>query len=410
MTTSIEDQTADAIGRVRLNRRSWLRSALCTSAALSAPAILAACAEEAETPAPSPAPEPAPEPTPEPDPAPEPGPDLAATGATFPLIVDTANQLNLARAQRLKALGATTVFRYYSYVPSNIAGKDLTPTERDAIFEAGLSVGVVFQHYNNCFDTFANDWGARDAAQALELAALNNQPQGSAIYFGVDGDFPFASMLADQIQYMRRVNETFAGSGYKIGAYGGGCALDRMRREGLAELFWLSGSTGFTGTKAFYNQRDWTMFQNAYDFRSGGSVGIDTNWANPATNGVVGQWSASGVATGDAAAARKIVQDRRFTRGGVSILAAPEEGAAALGSVRADSNVRVVAQSAEWAEVITREGGDGVSVRGFVPTARLSSVDQFTSQAAYGICGVNQTPSSAVRNANCSAAARAFRQ
>ncbi len=403
MRSSIE-RGEGAMG-AKIDRRRWLRSALGLGAALGAPAILTACA--AREAAPTPAPPPAPGPTPTPTPG---LPTLTPTGAVFPAILDTANKLDGPKARRLAALGATTVFRYYSYVPSNILGKDLTPDERDAIFAAGMAVGVVFQHYNNCFDTFANDWGARDAEQALELAALNAQPRGSAIYFGVDGDFPFASMLADQLRYMRQVNEVFAGSGYRIGVYGGGCALDRVRQEGFAELFWLSGSTGFTGTKAFYNQGDWTMYQNAFDFRIGGSVGIDTNFANPATNGAVGQWTASGVARGDAAATRKIVEDRRFARGSVEILAEPRADAPSLGNLRRDANVRVIAAGEGWAEIVTREGGDGVSTTGFVRGDQLSSVERFTSQAAYGLCGANRAPSSAVRNANCSAAAREFRR
>ncbi|MCI4663342.1 MAG: DUF1906 domain-containing protein [Neomegalonema sp.] len=388
----------------QIDRRSWLRGALSVGA-LGAPALLVGCKSTTDTSAPKPTPKPAPEPAPAPK-----QPALRKTGAVFPRIADAVTQLNPRTAAQLRALGVETIFRYYSYVPSNIAGKDLTPSERDAIFGAGLSIGVVFQHYNNCFDTFANDWGKRDAEQALKLAEKNAQPKGSAIYFGVDGDFPFASMIADQIRYMRAVAAAFAGSGFKVGVYGGGCTLDRVRREGLAEMFWLSGSTGFTGTKAFYNQGDWTLYQNAYDFRLDGSVGMDTNWANPKTGGAVGQWNASGVVAGDAAKARKVLADRRFARRRVDIRSAPRTDAAGLGELLPDRNARAIAEGDGWTEIVTREGGDGVSLRGFVETGALSSVERFTSSAAYGLCGVDRTAPAAIRDQNCSAAARAFRK
>ena len=53
---------------------------------------------------------------------------------------------------------------------------------------AGLNVAVVFQHHNDDPAKFLiPDIGARDAERALELAKENDQPYGSAIYFGVDG-------------------------------------------------------------------------------------------------------------------------------------------------------------------------------------------------------------------------------
>ena len=92
----------------------------------------------------------------------------------------------------------------------------------------GLSIGAVFQHYNNCHLTFSQGWGAADAAQALRQAEAVGQPAGSAIYFGVDGDWPYASLLDGVIRYFEDVNRTFQGSGLAIGVYGGGCALETI--------------------------------------------------------------------------------------------------------------------------------------------------------------------------------------
>src|SRR5262249_35698750 len=81
-----------------------------------------------------------------------------------------------------------TVFRYYDHKEETIEGKTLLPTEADALLSAHLKIGVVFQHYNDDPGKFMPpDAGSKDAARALDLADLNRQPYGSAIYFGIDG-------------------------------------------------------------------------------------------------------------------------------------------------------------------------------------------------------------------------------
>ena len=37
------------------------------------------------------------------------------------------------------------------------------------IFGEGLQLAVIFQHYNNCYRTFENNWGREDAEQALRM-------------------------------------------------------------------------------------------------------------------------------------------------------------------------------------------------------------------------------------------------
>src|SRR5688572_1416821 len=110
----------------------------------------------------------------------------APVASGFPLIADTAARLDAAKARALRAHGVKTVFRYYSHLPPSIPGKDLQPEEAKIILGEGLSIGSVFQHYNNCFRTFENAWGREDAEQALRMAKAAGQPSGSAIYFGVD--------------------------------------------------------------------------------------------------------------------------------------------------------------------------------------------------------------------------------
>ncbi|MEL6978639.1 MAG: glycoside hydrolase domain-containing protein [Pseudomonadota bacterium] len=356
------------------------------------------------------------QPQPAPAPAPAPVRQLTPRAAPAPMIIDTATKLGPAEAEALAASGVETVFRYYSYVPSNIRGKDLQPDETRALQAAGLSIGVVFQHYNNCFDAFANGWGGRDAAQALRLAETNSQPAGSAIYFGVDGDWPYESLLGPALAYFEAVAERFEGSGLAIGAYGGGCILEELRKRGLASYFWLSGSTGFTGTQAFYNSGRWTLFQNHLDItRPSPRVGIDTNLLNPAANGYFGQFSAAGAraATHDPAAGAAVFGARRFVRRASDLLSAPDAGAPPQARLRALANVKLLAAGDGWAEVETQEGGSSRRAparRGFLWSEDLAPMDQMPGGVrSYGLCGAARAAPDSVRNANCTAPARAFR-
>lgn len=345
-----------------------------------------------------------------------PAPKLAPTDGRFPLIADTANRLNAGHAAGLAALGVRTVFRYYSYVPSNILGKDLQPEEAQILMDAGLSIGAVWQHFNNCHLTFEKGWGKRDAEQALRLAEAVKQPAGSAVYFGVDGDWPYKTLLDPVLRYFEDVVETFQGSGLDLGAYGGGCILEQLRQRGMAKYFWLSGSTGFTGTQAFYNSGAWTLFQNALDVTPDQPrVGIDTNICNPIAGGYFGQFSAAGATPSahDLAATQAVFESRRFLRQSASLLAKPEAGAATLTKLRIRSNVRVLAEGEGWAEVQTQEGGRsraGAARTGYLPLETLAPLDKMPGGAtSFGVCGVDQAAPASVRDANCPAAARAFR-
>lgn len=81
-----------------------------------------------------------------------------------------------------------TVFRYYDHIKETIENKTLQSAEVDAIIAAGLSIGVVFQHYNDDPTKFLEARvGVRDAERALALADKFRQPFDTTIYFGIDG-------------------------------------------------------------------------------------------------------------------------------------------------------------------------------------------------------------------------------
>jgi len=343
-------------------------------------------------------------------------PPTAAPLTGFPLITDTATRLDAAKARALYRNGVKTVFRYYSHLPPSLPGKDLQPEEAKIILGEGLSIGSVFQHYNNCFRTFENNWGREDAEQALRQAEAAGQPEGSAIYFGVDADWPYQSMRDPILRYFDDVKRAFAGSGIAVGVYSNGCICNAVRAAGTADYFWLSGSTGHSGTQAFYNTGAWTLFQNALDIAPADvGFGIDTNIANPATRGYFGQWADRGarLASHLEADTQAILMSRAFLRSNADIRAAADPASNAVGSVLKDRNVRILESMPTRVRIVTQEGGPrGASapVTGWVDAGVLATMDRFPdNSSAYGLCGAPTAVSDTFKNQNCDRATSRLR-
>jgi Domain of unknown function (DUF1906) len=224
----------------------------------------------------------------------------------------------------LKKLGLKTIIRYYDWPSENNQCKTLMPAESDAIIKAGLSVVTVFQYKGEDPERFlARSHGVPDAKRALELAAANGQPPGSAIYFAVDGvdaamkDLAFEYSLhrggsmsqsrrsrliradssyrrhigryarfriyhrryfgksVDAIgprdllpfidDYFKGVNSVFKaqpdGRKFKVGAYGSGLVCERLLNAKLVDYCWLSQSQGWPGYQKFYASGKWSMVQ-----------------------------------------------------------------------------------------------------------------------------------------------------
>jgi hypothetical protein len=337
-------------------------------------------------------------------------------GSAFPLITDTAARLDAAKARALRAHGARTVFRYYSHLPPSLPGKDLQPEEARIILGEGLSIGSVFQHFNHCFRTFENNWGKEDAEQALRQAEAAGQPEGSAIYFGVDADWPYQALRDPIIRYFEDVKRAFEGTGIGVGIYSNGCICNAVRDKGLAQFFWLSGSTGHSGTQAFYNTGQWTIFQNALDITpSEVGYGIDTNIANPASRGYVGQWNATGSTTAShgVAPTQAAFAARAFLRANTDLVQDLNPGAASVATLVKARNVRRLETSGEWTRVVTQEGGASRTsgpMRGWVPTTSLAPLESFPDNTLdYGLCGAPTSVSDTFKYQNCERAASRLR-
>jgi len=109
------------------------------------------------------------------------------------------------------------------------------------------------------------------------------QPGNTAIYFAVDYNAT-KSDLADRIvPHFRAINAINDGGEFsrkfRIGAYGSGLTLETLLDEGLAELAWLSQSTGHRRSRAFKRSNRWTIFQHLPSRLCG--ITLDRDTLNP---------------------------------------------------------------------------------------------------------------------------------
>jgi hypothetical protein len=252
-------------------------------------------------------------------------PGYAAADLSQP-VTTIENKIGKAGPEALKSIGIRTIARYYAGLEENISCKTLLPNESDAIIAAGMNIVTVFQHENDDPETFFNrSRGTIDAKRALDLAGANGQPDGSAIYFAVDGvdqtirDLVFEHgmsnghsmsrarqrklLRADRsfgrhirhyarfLKYNHRVfgkpvpsirpqdmypsfthyfqsvkNEFAKKPKYKIGAYGSGAVCELLFSKGLIDHCWLAQSTGWPGYNNFYSSKKWSMVQQKSTF------------------------------------------------------------------------------------------------------------------------------------------------
>ncbi|MER8383800.1 DUF1906 domain-containing protein [Mesorhizobium sp. M0195] len=182
--------------------------------------------------------------------------------------------------------GVNTVIRYYNHRNSTpFPSKCLTGEELAALHGAGISVAVAFEQRGGAGGNIRDLHGAageRDSGRALDLAAALGQPEGSGIYFAVDWDYHTPQHLARIAPYFRSVRNALAGR-YLVGVYGSGTVGHHMKRQGLVDHIWLSGSLGWSGTRQALKQGDWSLFQKFMEKRSEiGGFGYDGNVLNPA--------------------------------------------------------------------------------------------------------------------------------
>ncbi|HWP25706.1 MAG TPA: glycoside hydrolase domain-containing protein [Xanthobacteraceae bacterium] len=329
-------------------------------------------------------------------------------------IIDTPN--NAARcADKLAACGIKVVVRYYARKPQPGLREKIMAADGNMIdgvrepailIRHGISIVSLYQYRSNLAQKFTDgleDTGSAkaealaDAMAALEQAKLVGQPEGSAIYFGVDfnasksapvvragmgkgnGTRPGREVVEAVLEYFRLLNRT-VGQSYAIGVYGNGFINRLLREEKLAAYSWISASRAHDGTAEFYNGGQWHLFQNQVDrrwFAAGGKcltgLDVDTNVQNPRVADI-GAWGAGPV---DPARTEAIFAQRRFVRRATPVVRRNEVESSgerlnckAEARVLKQGNIRVLAQAGNWTHADIDEDG---SADGLVASADLTA-------------------------------------
>jgi hypothetical protein len=320
-------------------------------------------------------------------------------------IIDTPN--NAAKvASKLSAQNVKVVVRFFARKAQPGLREKIMASDGNMIdgvreptilIRNGLSIVSLYQYRNNLPAKFLSgleDTGsakaeiAADAKAALDQARLVGQPEGSAIYFGVDfnltkckcdgtgqnsrnrnGDpIPNHDIVDAVLEYFRAIGH-IVGSHYSIGIYGNGLVNRILRDEKLVSYNWISASRSHEETVDFYNGGRWHLFQNQVDHRWFGAQGncsngldLDTNLQNPRVSSI-GAWGPGEV---DKSRNQRIFDQRRFA---VRTTAVFQEGGAGGGlgdrqrcksesRVPRNANVRVLVQSGEWSGVDIDEDGN----------------------------------------------------
>jgi hypothetical protein len=269
--------------------------------------------------------------------------------------------------------------------------------EPTVLIRHGLSIVSLYQYRNNLPDKFLKgleDTGsakaevAADVKAALHQAKLVGQPEGSAIYFGVDFNVSKNNRPAMDavLAYFRSINRT-VGNHYAIGVYGNGLTNRILREEKLVAYHWLSTSRSHEETVDFYNSGRWHLFQNQVDRRWFGAPGkcangfdLDTNLQNPKVSSI-GAWGAGDV---DSARNQRVFDQRRFAIRETPVLQANGAGGGRNcktdARVPRNANVRILVQSGGWCGVDIDEDGNP---DGQVRTADLTA--SLTTMPAWGV-------------------------
>jgi hypothetical protein len=299
---------------------------------------------------------------------------------------------------------------------SNMIGNDREPSILTA---HGLSIISAYQYMNNQPQKFLKgltDTGsaanevAADANAALSQAKTVKQPEGTAIYFGVDFNLTQhkyvdgrlarstdgepvenSEMISAVLAYFRALNKTI-GNHYALGVYGNGFVNRLLRDADLVKYSWISASRSFEETSEFFNSGRWHLFQNQVDRRwfeidgrCPSGLDIDTEVQNPGVDGV-GVWGNGEV---EALRTKTIFSQRRFAaRRTIVMQSGGDRGSpierlaceydsdnrrwtnAPERSIGRNASARVISQSGSWAAIDMDDDG---ALDGYVRTSDLTA-------------------------------------
>lgn len=171
-----------------------------------------------------------------------------------------SGKVNVLQQHQVNVIG-----RYYSAAhPSRV----LTKAEAKEICKVGIKIFTVYEDHGS--PTLTQEHGKADGGIALKQAQAVGQPNGTAIYFAVEGlpngyDTPELPAIRN---YFAGVKVAI-GNAYKLGVYSDGIVCKDLQDSGVCAFTWLSASMGFPGTRQYFASNKWTIHQ---------LTPLDQNW------------------------------------------------------------------------------------------------------------------------------------
>ena len=196
-------------------------------------------------------------------------------------IIDTPDNTT-GQIIHLQADKVTDVIRYLTTARGS--AKLVTAAEARALGAAGIRLGLVFEVYGGADgvnDIDAAD-GTIDAQFCLDYLPTIGAPMDGTVcvYFACDTDFSRADIQSKVLPYFAAVKKTFAENPVLVGVYGSGAVCRAVCSAGSAKYAWLSGSMGWTNSKAYLAARppELVLVQDEMDTRLA-NMDVDTNYA-----------------------------------------------------------------------------------------------------------------------------------
>ena len=178
----------------------------------------------------------------------------------MPEIIDTAEPAN-RHLPALAARGVKSVIRYLSRAGGD---KVITVSEAKALAANGLQIGLVYELYGGSAG-LARDitaaYGHLDGIYCLQAAKNLGAPQGTVIYFAVDTDVSNDAQVNAYIVPYFKAAVAALHPYYRVGVYGCGSTCAAALDSAGVDKAWLSNATGWTGYKAFYASKRWSLLQ-----------------------------------------------------------------------------------------------------------------------------------------------------
>lgn len=274
-----------------------------------------------------------------------------------------------AYADDIARRGVKTVIRYYNHRNSRrLPTKRIELAEAQALQSAGLSQCSVFQQRGGAgghIEDLDHQSGLADAIRAVQLARALGQPAGSAIYFAVDHDYYRASEIRNIMPYFDAIRATIGGD-FKVGVYGSGTVGEAAVSAGFADLIWLAGAVGWSGTRDMLRTDKWAIFQKyLHKTWPGGAFGYDGNIVSPA-NPNFGQFNLDGTDADNRAPALNLMEV--IARSGLKLRTGPGLQYTDVTTIPSQTVVAVIGRSGDWVQVDLEGDGraDGFMHRDFL--------------------------------------------